>query len=72
MKSCITIRQGDIGKLIEYEPDRYRQRPHVYLVRLVVQFLKRLRVKHTYKEIQAVVIAVGDNAKDGLFSLSQL
>ena len=39
---------------------------------LIVKLLKRLRVEHTDKEIERCVVAVRDDAEDGLFALSEL
>ena len=43
----------------------------MYLVRLIIQLLKRLRVKHTYEEVQAVVVAVGDNTEYSLLAFAK-
>ena len=42
------------------------------LVCLIVKLLKGLSVEHTHKEVQAVVVAVRDNAEDSLLALAQL
>ena len=39
---------------------------------LIVKLLKRLRVEHTDKEIERCVVAVGDDAEDGLLAFAQL
>ena len=39
---------------------------------LIVKLLKRLRVEHTDKEIERCVVAVRDDAEDGLFPFAQL
>ena len=44
----------------------------MHLVCLIVKLLKRLRIEHTDKEIERCVIAVWDDAEDGLFALSEL
>ena len=41
------------------------------LVCLIVKLLKGLSVEHTHKEVQAVVVAVGNDAEDGLLTLSK-
>ena len=44
----------------------------MYLIRLVIQLLKRLGIEHTDKEVEAHVVAVRDHAKDSLLAFSQL
>ena len=57
------VRQGDVAELVHHQPDWNRQRPLVYLVRLIVEGLKRASVEHTYEVVEGAVI-VGDNGKD--------
>ena len=44
----------------------------MHLIRLIVKLLKRLRVEHTDKEIERCVVAVRDDAEDGLLAFAQL
>ena len=62
LEAGVTVRQGDVCKLVEHETNRHRQAAHVNLVRLIVQLLKCLGVEHTDKEIEAHVVAVRDDA----------
>ena len=44
----------------------------MHLVRLIIQFLKCLCIEHPHKEVEGVVVAVRDDAEDGLLALAQL
>ena len=44
----------------------------MYLVGLKVKLLERLGIEHTDKEIEAHIVAVRDNAENGLFPFPQL
>ena len=68
----ISIWQGNIGKLVEHEPDRDGQAPAMHLICLIVELLERLGIEHTYQKIEGDVVAVRDDAEDGLFPLPQL
>ena len=72
LQAGITVRQGDVCKLVEHQAYRHRQAAHVYLVRLVIQLLKCLGIEHTDKEIKAHVIAVRDYTENSLLAFSQL
>lgn len=62
------VRQGDVAELVHHQPDRDGQRPLVYLVRLIVEGLKRAGVEHTHEVVECAVI-VGDDGKDGLLAV---
>ena len=72
LESGVAVRQGHIGKLVEHETHGDGQRPLVDLVCLKVQLLERLGIKHTNEKVQAVVVAVRDDAENGLFAVAQL
>ena len=72
LQAGVTVREGDVCKLVEHEAHRHGQTAHVNLVRLVVQLLKCLGVEHADKEIEAHVVAVRDDAENGLLAFSQL
>lgn len=62
------VRQGDVAELVHHQPDRDGQRPLVYLVRLIVEGLKRAGVEHPHKVVECTVI-IGDDGKDGLLAV---
>ena len=72
LETGVPVRQGDVGELVEHEPHRNGQTAAVYLIRLEVKLLERLGIEHTHKKIQAHVVAVRDNAENGLFPFPQL
>ena len=59
------------GKFIEHQTDRDRQGSTMDPVCLKIQLLKGLGIKHTDQKIQGCIVAVRDDAEDGLLSLSQ-
>ena len=69
LEPCIPVRQGHIGELVEQEPHGDRQLPAVYLVRLIVELLEGLGIEHPHQEIERYVVAVRDDAEDGLLAL---
>ena len=72
LEAFITVRQADVGKLVEHEAHGNGQRAAVYLVCLIVKLLKRLGVEHPDEEVQGYVVAVRDDAENGLLALAQL
>ena len=75
-KDAIVLIRGEKpvidGKYDEHQPHGNRKRPLMDFVCLIVKLLKRLCVEHTDKEIERCVVAVRDDAEDGLFALSEL
>lgn len=68
----IAVRKGNVGKFIEHQSNRDGQGAAVIPVCLIVQLLKRLRIEHTYQEVQRGVVAVGDHTENRLFAAAQL
>ena len=72
LQAFIAVRQRNIGKFIEQQTDRDRQSSAMHLVRTVIKLLKRLRVEHTDEKVERGIVAVGNDAEDRLFTLSEL
>ena len=72
LQAFIAVRQRNIGKLIEQQADWDRQSSAMHLVRAVIKLLKRLRVEHTDEKVERGIVAVGNDAEDRLFTLSEL
>ena len=63
------VRQGDIAELVHHQPDGDRQRPLMYLVRLIVKRLERTGVEHPYKVVERAVVIRYDG-ENGLLAVA--